>query len=157
MVAWRIQRNTPTLKLGGVEFKDLNTNSALNKYEDWRLPADVRVADLISRLTLEEKAGLMIHTSLMGFTGPGGEVLDAPRPGQAFPGGPGGRAGDAGDAVNRAIRGRANPHNITPLDRPNPAEYILKSNIRWILVRPNEVPAGHSTGDNFRSAPRAGS
>ena len=126
-------RRTPVLKVGGQTFRDLNKNGRLDKYEDWRLPVDQRVADLVSQMTVEEKAGLMIHTSLMGFTGPNGEVLDAAAPGAGF--GPP-RATTSGPP-NRALNGRPNMNNVTPMDRPNPAETILKRNIRWVLVRPN--------------------
>ena len=42
-------------------FKDLNRNGVLDPYEDWRLPAEERAADLASRLTLDEMAGLMLY------------------------------------------------------------------------------------------------
>jgi beta-glucosidase len=45
----------------GLKFKDLNKNGQLEPYEDWRLSADARARDLVSRLTLAEKAGLMMH------------------------------------------------------------------------------------------------
>lgn len=52
------------LKVGGnLSFKDLNRNGVLDPYEDRRLPVGKRVADLLSRMTLEEKAGLMQITS----------------------------------------------------------------------------------------------
>src|SRR5436305_8562136 len=57
-------RATPQLKVGDLSFKDLNRNGALDPYEDWRLPVEKRVSDLLSRMTLEEKAGLMQITSL---------------------------------------------------------------------------------------------
>ena len=47
------------LKSGDLSFKDLNRNGVLDPYEDWRMPMEKRVADLLSRMTLEEKAGLM--------------------------------------------------------------------------------------------------
>src|SRR6476646_8151017 len=46
------------LKAGTLSFKDLNRNGVLDPYEDWRLPLQTRVADLLARMTLEEKAGL---------------------------------------------------------------------------------------------------
>lgn len=46
---------------GEYQFKDLNKNGKLDKYEDWRLSDEERIADLISQMTLEEKAGLMFH------------------------------------------------------------------------------------------------
>jgi beta-glucosidase len=51
------------LKVGTLSFKDLNRNGTLDAYEDWRLPVAKRVRDLLSRMTLEEKAGLMQITS----------------------------------------------------------------------------------------------
>lgn len=56
-------RAAPLLKVDNLSFKDLNRNGVLDPYEDWRLPVDRRVADLLSRMTLEEKAGLMQITS----------------------------------------------------------------------------------------------
>lgn len=48
------------------EFKDLNKNGKLDNYEDWRLPIESRIKDLISQMTLEEKMGFMlISTSRM--------------------------------------------------------------------------------------------
>src|SRR4026207_1083966 len=51
------------LKVGNLSFKDLNRNGELDRYEDWRLPLVTRVTDLLSRMALEEKAGLMQITS----------------------------------------------------------------------------------------------
>jgi beta-glucosidase len=56
-------RVSALLKVGNLSFKDLNRNGVLDPYEDWRLPVGKRVADLLSRMTLEEKAGLMQITS----------------------------------------------------------------------------------------------
>ncbi|GAB3269077.1 glycoside hydrolase family 3 protein [Arthrobacter pigmenti] len=57
-------RAKDTLKVKGRTFKDLNANGKLDPYEDWRLSADGRVADLVDRMTLEEKAGLMLIDTL---------------------------------------------------------------------------------------------
>lgn len=48
------------IKSQGYEFKDLNKNGKLDQYEDWRLPNETRVKDLISQMTLEEKIGFML-------------------------------------------------------------------------------------------------
>ena len=37
------------ITIDGFGFKDLNKNGRLDKYEDWRLTADVRAKDLASR------------------------------------------------------------------------------------------------------------
>ena len=44
------------LTVDGRQFRDANGNGAVDRYEDWRLPVEVRVADLISRMTLKEPA-----------------------------------------------------------------------------------------------------
>ena len=49
----------------GVAYRDLNGNGALDRYEDPRLPVEDRVADLIARMTLEEKAALLFHQGLV--------------------------------------------------------------------------------------------
>src|SRR5688572_21499668 len=46
----------------GLQFKDLNRNGKLDKYEDWRLSADDRAVDLASKLTIAEIAGLMLYS-----------------------------------------------------------------------------------------------
>src|SRR3974377_2634158 len=57
-------RATSVLKVGDLSFKDLNHNGVVDQYEDWRLPVERRVSDLVSKMTLEEKAGLMKIASL---------------------------------------------------------------------------------------------
>lgn len=55
-VVARVKNN---LTINGKVFKDLNANGSLDDYENWELPVEKRVSDLISKMTLEEKAGLM--------------------------------------------------------------------------------------------------
>jgi len=43
----------------GFQFRDLNHNGKLDIYEDPRQPIEARVEDLLSQMTLEEKAGLL--------------------------------------------------------------------------------------------------
>jgi beta-glucosidase len=69
-------RAVKLLRLDGLLFKDLNKNGQLDPYEDWRLPVDSRVDDLVKRMTLEEKAGLMVGPSLL--PGPNGSVSEQP-------------------------------------------------------------------------------
>ncbi|MCB0839874.1 MAG: glycoside hydrolase family 3 protein, partial [Bacteroidetes bacterium] len=42
------------------QFKDLNGNGQLDPYEDWRLSDEERSKDLVSRMSLEQKAGFML-------------------------------------------------------------------------------------------------
>ena len=57
------------LTVNGLQFRDLNADGELNAYEDWRLPTDERVADLLAMMTLEDKAGEMVHGTLPGKNG----------------------------------------------------------------------------------------
>lgn len=126
-------RVAPVVTVAGGRFRDLNRNGTVDPYEDWRLPVAARVADLVSKMTVAEKAGLMVHASLAGFTGPNGAVLDAPAP----------VAGPAGMAAPR------NPA-IEPMDRPTPRVLVVDRQVRWILVRPaaSEPPRTTATFSN---------
>ncbi len=74
-------KNAKIIKSGNFEFKDLNKNGKLDKYEDWRLPVDARVKDLLSQMTLEEKIGFMlISTTRMANDGGFGPSADAKAP-----------------------------------------------------------------------------
>ena len=53
-------RTTKILKKSNLQFKDLNQNGKIDKYEDWRLPIETRVQDLVSKMTIEEKVGFML-------------------------------------------------------------------------------------------------
>ncbi|MEV8311146.1 glycoside hydrolase family 3 N-terminal domain-containing protein [Streptomyces flavidovirens] len=48
----------------GTLFRDLNGNGIMEPYEDPRLPVAERVADLLQRMTLEEKAGMLFQTMI---------------------------------------------------------------------------------------------
>ncbi|HSW17703.1 MAG TPA: glycoside hydrolase family 3 N-terminal domain-containing protein [Ramlibacter sp.] len=56
----------------GMKFKDLDGDGKLTPYEDWRLSAAERAADLVTRMTLEEKAGMLLIDTLNA--GAGGTV-----------------------------------------------------------------------------------
>lgn len=57
-------RSVQIIKNRGMQFRDLNKNGKLDKYENWRLTDDERIADLVSQMTLEEKVGLMFHPNI---------------------------------------------------------------------------------------------
>lgn len=57
-------RSKPVISVDGLQFKDLNANGRLDPYEDWRLPATQRADDLVGRMTLEERAGMMLIETL---------------------------------------------------------------------------------------------
>ena len=62
----------------GFTFRDLNKNGRLDPYEDPRRPFEERADDLLSQMTLEEKAGLMFHS--IASVNPNGS-LDPPAEG----------------------------------------------------------------------------
>ena len=66
-------RSAKSLKIDGLQFKDLNKNGKLDVYEDWRKSPQLRGKDLIAQMTLEEKAGTMMHGTLR-TGGPMGSV-----------------------------------------------------------------------------------
>ena len=49
-----------TLTVNGKQFKDLNGNGKLDPYENWQLSDEERVQNLVSQMTLEEKAGMLL-------------------------------------------------------------------------------------------------
>src|SRR6266850_1174485 len=76
----------PVLQKDGLQFKDLNRNGVVDPYEDWRLSPEQRARDLVARMTLEEKAGTMMHGTARAVGGPmaaagmGGRYDTASRP-----------------------------------------------------------------------------
>ena len=84
---------------GGLVFRDLNKNGKLDVYEDPRQPTEARVEDLLSQMTLEEKAGLLFIN---------GTVINADGSIEETPGAPGfGRV-----AVNQIDRKIMNHFNL---------------------------------------------
>ncbi len=57
-------KSAKILNIDGFQFKDLNKNGKLDSYEDWRLSPDERSKDLLSKMSVEEKAGFMLINSL---------------------------------------------------------------------------------------------
>jgi len=62
-------RQIPVITVDGLSFRDLNRNAQLDPYEDWRLSPENRTADLISQMSLAEKAGTMMHGWLSATDG----------------------------------------------------------------------------------------
>lgn len=72
----RMNDPAPLLDIAGVRFRDLDHDGRMSPYEDPRLPADERAADLLSRMTVEEKAGLLFHAPLA--VGQDGSLVERP-------------------------------------------------------------------------------
>ncbi|MDU0346718.1 glycoside hydrolase family 3 N-terminal domain-containing protein [Microbacterium sp. KSW2-29] len=60
----------------GTRFRDLNGNGVMDPYENPTLGVEERTDDLVARLSLEEKVGLMFQTVIE--VGDDGELLEAP-------------------------------------------------------------------------------
>jgi beta-glucosidase len=60
----------------GTRYRDLNGNGVMDPYEDPRLSPEERTEDLLGRLSLEEKCGLMFQTVIE--VGEDGELLEHP-------------------------------------------------------------------------------
>ena len=60
-------RSAAILEIDNLEFKDLNNNGRLDPYEDWRLTPDERSKDLLGRMSLEEKAGMLLIADMRMF------------------------------------------------------------------------------------------
>lgn len=72
----KLGNSAPELIIEGHKFRDLNKNGKLDVYEDARLDTESRVNNLVSQMTLEEKAGTMFIT-MIGIT-PEGDPIDKP-------------------------------------------------------------------------------
>ena len=64
-------RSVEIITVEGYQFKDLNKNGQLDLYEDWRLSTNERVQNLLSQMTLDEKVGFMLISSIV-MNGGGG-------------------------------------------------------------------------------------
>ncbi|MEO7268369.1 MAG: glycoside hydrolase family 3 N-terminal domain-containing protein [Knoellia sp.] len=60
----------------GTTYRDLNGNGVMDPFEDPRLDVDTRVEDVLARMSLPEKVGLMFHTVIEA--GEDGRVLESP-------------------------------------------------------------------------------
>lgn len=66
----------PTLYDNGVAYRDLNKNGSKDVYESVEAPIDERVDDLISQMTIEEKAGTLF-INMIGVH-PDGGLMESP-------------------------------------------------------------------------------
>lgn len=57
---------------GAPAYRDLNHNGRMDVYEDRRATPELRVRDLVSRMTIEEKVGTLLHGTLPAIDNPFG-------------------------------------------------------------------------------------
>jgi beta-glucosidase len=65
-------RTAPIVEKDGLRFRDLDRNGVVDAYEDWRMTPARRADDLVARMTLEEKAGVLMHGTARSVGGFGG-------------------------------------------------------------------------------------
>ncbi|RRW42723.1 glycoside hydrolase family 3 protein [Pseudomonas luteola] len=125
------QKDLPVLTVGGLQFKDMNRNGRLDRYEDWRLPAEDRARNLVTWMTLEEKAGAMMHGTFP-------TVADA--------GGLGGGAVYDQEAIAKTIETKKVNTYITRLDT-NPENFAKQNNALQVLAEQSRlaIPLSIST------------
>ncbi|MBU5484260.1 glycoside hydrolase family 3 protein [Clostridium sp. MSJ-11] len=61
-IAYAKSSGVEILEEDGYYFKDLNKNGKLDPYEDWRLPIEDRINDLVNQMSIEQIAGLMLYS-----------------------------------------------------------------------------------------------
>ena len=62
ILGYSLTSGVKIITINGLNFKDLNKNGQLDKYEDWRLDVDARAKDLAAKMTKEQIAGLMLYS-----------------------------------------------------------------------------------------------
>jgi beta-glucosidase len=65
------------LTVDGLQFRDLNKNGTLEKFEDWRYSEICRAKDLAARMTVPQKVGLMSEGSTIGSGTATGDISQA--------------------------------------------------------------------------------
>lgn len=110
------------IEVDGLAFKNFDGSGVLKPYEDWRLPAPERAADLASRLTLDEIAGLMLYS-------PQNKIPML--------------SNDTYGGADYAASG-AKPWTITD----NQRRFLLDDNVRHVLVSQVESPEAAARWNN---------
>jgi beta-glucosidase len=110
--------NIKLLVINGLSFKDLNRNGKLDKYEDWRLPYDVRAKNLAKLMSIEQIAGLMLYSRH-----------------QAIPARPGGYFGGTYGGKPFPESG-AKPEDLSDQQK----EFLEKDNLRHVLLTTVKSP-----------------
>lgn len=124
------------LNVDGLEFRDLDGDGELAPYEDWRLSPAERARDLVSRMTSEEKAGMMI----IGSHFPGySDFLPEPVEGQLL------NDKDVWHEAN-PITGQSYPGQVLVASATDAA--INQRHQRHLIVRDNLAPRDLATWTN---------
>lgn len=114
------------LKKNGFAFKDLNKNGRLDKYEDWRLPVDIRAKDLATKMTVEQIAGLMLYSRHQSIPARAGGYFAGTYNGKPFP--------ESGAKVEDLSDQQKN--------------FLIKDNLRHVLLTTVQSPEAAANWNN---------
>ena len=106
------------LTINDLAFKDLNKNGKLDRYEDWRLPVDVRAKDLASKLSIEQIAGLMLYSSHQSLPARSGGYFAGTYNGKPFK------------------EGETDPSDLTDQQK----KFLQEDNLRHVLLTTVKTP-----------------
>jgi beta-glucosidase len=106
------------LTVAGLAFKDLNKNDQLDKYEDWRLPVDVRAKDLAAKLSIEQIAGLMLYSGHQSLPARAGGYFAGTYNGKPF------------------VAGQTDPSDMTDQQK----KFLEADNLRHVLLTTVQSP-----------------
>ena len=129
-IAYSPESGVGILTIDGYAFKDLNRNGELDLYEDWRLSAEERAADLAAQLTIEEIAGMMLYSSHQSVPSGGGMFGGATYNGKPYKES-GALASDLSDAQKK---------------------FLIEDNLRAVLVTTVESPGVAAQWNNNMQA-----
>lgn len=115
-------RDVKRIVVDGLTFRDLDRSGSLTPYEDWRRPTEERVTDLIGRMSLDEKAGLLLHPMVRGYSGPHGEILPSP------------------SGSKPRVPEVPYLKTIPPLDDLPPDRLVRERHVRWMLLPARQEP-----------------
>lgn len=117
-------RVKPIIEVDGLRFRDLDEDGQLTPYEDWRLSPGARAADLVTRMSPDEKVGLLvINSRSMGIS-------------QHDPA----LTSHDGLLDEQYHRVKNDPHNSAGLPYEGTTQQITELHMRFFIMR--ETPTG---------------
>jgi beta-glucosidase-like glycosyl hydrolase len=116
----------PVIEVDGKFFRDSNGNGMLEPYEDWRLDSKTRAEDLVSRMSIDEKVGMMVINN----RGMGIEVKN--------------KAETAMDGLLDETTSTADQNPLSATDKYGTIDTIQKLHLRHLILRANPSPADHA-------------
>ncbi|MBB5644968.1 glycoside hydrolase family 3 protein [Pedobacter cryoconitis] len=118
------------LTVDGLKFKDLNKNGKLDKYEDWRLSADLRAKDLAQQMTIAQISGLMLYSGHQMLPGADAGFGAATYSGMAF------------------SKSKAKAEDLSD----NQKKFLKEDNLRHILITKVQSPEVAAAWNNNMQA-----